>query len=134
MPQGSLFCARCGAKLLTESSGSDTQGEETMPQPNPKQLYFQKLAKALTKDGFKIDPRLLEKSDAGRGLDGLAKVAVPISAYVLGPLGGLIGSLISPLVTLAAIGGEELYNTVEPIAPLCNMICAKYELGATCAC
>jgi hypothetical protein len=99
---------------------------------NPKQIFFQKLAKTLVDDEFRIDPRLLKKSDAGKSVELAAKMqgALVGHALGLGPLGALIGPLSKRLVEWKAIGGEELYAALEGVAPLFNIIAVKYEFAA----
>lgn len=130
MPKNSLFCAKCGTRLLVDTGQFDNTIQKTSQQLNPKQLFFQKLANALAQDGFRIDPRLLKKSDASKSIEELSKVAGPISTYVLGPLGVLIAPVYSRLVEWGAISGEELYTTLESIAPLFNIMAVKYDFAA----
>lgn len=136
MPADSVFCAKCGTRLLTHSGHPGPVSLGILRRLNPKQVFFQKLAKILVGDEFRIDPRLLKKSDASKSVELATKMqgALVSHSLGLGPLGVLIGPLAKRLVEWKAISGEELYTALKGVAHLFNIIAVKYEFAAPIIC
>ena len=96
MPDDSLFCRKCGARLIAD----------TGPVPSalltPKEAYYRRLAEVLTEAGFRTDPRLVEGSDAAESIKTVLQVGTAFTTLFAGPVGALAG-LAEPAIKLIAV-------------------------------
>ena len=142
MPEGSRFCRECGTKLLvvtaetamresgpTDLPQPDVQGKKPSPQLTLRQIYYQRLAEVLAADGFRMDPRLLQKEDAVKSIDDVLKVGGAVASAAVGPLGAIYYPLLRTAMKAEALSGDKLYNALASIAPLFSIIAMKYKLG-----
>ena len=141
-PEGSRFCRECGTKLLvvtaetatrksrpTDLPQLDVQGKKPSPQLTLRHIYYQRLAEVLAADGFRMDPRLLQKEDAVKSMDDALKVGGAVASAVVGPLGAIYSPLLRTALKARALSGDELYNALAGIAALFSIIAVKYVLG-----
>lgn len=128
MPEDSLYCRNCGARLITDHETGDLAANLTS-----QDVYFLRLAEALGQDGFRTDARLLDRSHAVDSLKVTLKAMKIFTTQFMGPLAEIFGPLAEPVLNLVtrleAIDGQMVYEKLDSIAPQYTLTAAKYAEG-----